>query len=88
MPNSSGPGVNLLKKEKTMFTFEAVTAQYAKYAKQAIGYVQDETMKKDLEKLTDAQVEYLNGLYTSTTELAKTAFDAVKTNYGKHSWAK
>ena len=62
-----------------MFTFENITSQYAKNAKQAIGYVQDEKLKKEMVALTDAQVAFVNGLYNSTMDITKTLVES----YGK-----
>lgn len=62
-----------------MFTFETLTSQYAKNAKQVIGYVQDEKLKKEMVALTDAQVNFVNGLYNSTMDITKTLTET----YGK-----
>ena len=70
-----------------MFTFETLTSQYAKNAKQALGYVQDEKLKKELVALTDAQVAYANGIYNSTMDITKTVLEASKIDLSKFGFA-
>lgn len=55
-----------------MFTFDAVVENSVKAAKQFNAYVQDSTVRKNLDSLVDASATYAKDVYATSTSLVKT----------------
>lgn len=54
-----------------MFTFDTVVDQSVKTAKQALSFVQDETVRSEVVSLVEAQAEYTKTMYNTSVDLGK-----------------
>lgn len=61
-----------------MFTFDAVVENSVKAAKQFNAYVQDSTVRKNLDSLVDSSATYAKDVYTISSGLVKTFQENVK----------
>lgn len=61
-----------------MFTFDTVLENSVKAAKQFNSYVQDSTVRKNLDSLVDASATYAKDVYSTGESLVKTFQENVK----------
>lgn len=54
-----------------MFTFDTIVDQQVKTAKQVLSFVKEESFRKEVEALVDAQADYTKTVYNTNLELAK-----------------
>lgn len=78
MLNSSGLIITFRLKEKTMFTFDAVVENSVKAAKQFNSYVQDGTVRKNLDSLVDSSATYAKDVYATGSDMVKSFHENVK----------
>jgi hypothetical protein len=62
-----------------MFTIDTVVDQNVKSAKQLVSFVQDETVRKELDLLVDAQAKYTKTVCNTVMDLTKATVE----NFGK-----
>ena len=62
-----------------MFTIDTVVDTAVKTAKQSLSYLPNDSFKKEVESLVDAQAAYTKTVYNTTMDLTKFAVE----NFGK-----
>lgn len=70
-----------------MFTFQSTLDQVVKGSKQALSYVQDKSLRANLESVVDAQAEFATTLFNTNVDLAKLVIEQLGTNEYTKSFA-
>ena len=85
MPNGSGHTITCrLRKENKMFNFDEVVDTAVKASKGPLTYVEDKTIRGNLETLVDSYAKFAKTVYKTNVELAK----QVSENVSKFDYAK
>ena len=70
-----------------MFTFQSTLDQVVKGSKQALSYVQDKSLRSNLESVVDAQAEFATTIFNTNMDLAKLVVEQLGTSEYTKSFA-